>query len=43
MTEDERYMVPALQRGLTLLQAFTRDQKSHTGADLARVVKNLIG
>ena len=33
---NERYTVPALQRGLQLLQAFTRTERAHTGAELSR-------
>ena len=33
---DDRYTVPALQRGLQLLQAFTRTERAHTGAELSR-------
>jgi len=39
MTEphnDDRYQVPALQRGLQLLAQFTRDQRELTGAELSR-------
>jgi DNA-binding IclR family transcriptional regulator len=33
---QDRYQVPALQRGLQLLAQFTRDDRQLTGADLAR-------
>ncbi len=33
---EDRYQVPALQRGLQLLAQFTRDERQLTGADLAR-------
>lgn len=33
---DDRYAVPALMRGLTLLTQFSRDEKELTGAELAR-------
>ena len=36
MSESDRYMVPALQRGLQLLQQFTREEPAHTSAALAR-------
>ena len=36
LAETERYTVPALQRGLQLLQAFSHSERSHTSADLAR-------
>ncbi len=32
----DRYTVPGLQRGLELLQCFTRSERAHTGAQLAR-------
>jgi len=35
-TFDERYLVPALQRGLELLAHFTRDAPEQTGASLSR-------
>jgi DNA-binding IclR family transcriptional regulator len=35
-TSGDRYTVPALQRGLLLLQAFTRTERAHTGAELSR-------
>ena len=35
-TTEDRYTVPALQRGLQLLQEFTRAERAHTGADLSR-------
>jgi len=34
--EMERYTVPALQRGLQVLQAFSRTERAFTGAELAR-------
>jgi DNA-binding IclR family transcriptional regulator len=33
---EERYLVPALQRGLQLLGQFSRDQRELTGAELSR-------
>ena len=33
---EDRYQVPALQRGLQLLGQFTRDQRELTGAELSR-------
>lgn len=36
MSTDDRYAVPALTRGLTLLTQFSRDEKELTGAELAR-------
>lgn len=33
---EDRYQVPALQRGLQLLAQFTRDERQLTGAELAR-------
>jgi len=33
---EDRYLVPALQRGLQLLGQFTRDERTLTGADLSR-------
>ena len=36
MSESDRYIVPALQRGLQLMQQFTRDEPAHTSAALAR-------
>ena len=36
MTADERYTVPALQRGLELLGCFSRQTPTLSGADLAR-------
>jgi DNA-binding IclR family transcriptional regulator len=33
---DERYLVPALQRGLQLLAQFTREERELTGAELSR-------
>ena len=33
---DDRYQVPALQRGIQLLGQFTRDQRELTGAELSR-------
>ncbi len=33
---EDRYQVPALQRGLQLLAQFTRDERQLSGADLAR-------
>lgn len=36
MTADERYTVPALQRGLELLGCFSRQTPALSGADLAR-------
>ncbi len=33
---EDRYQVPALQRGLQLLAQFTRDERRLTGAELAR-------
>jgi len=33
---EDRYQVPALQRGMQLLGQFTRDQRELTGADLSR-------
>lgn len=36
MSDSDRYMVPALQRGLQLMQQFTRDEPAHTSAALAR-------
>ena len=36
MSEIDRYIVPALQRGLQLMQQFTRDEPAHTSAALAR-------
>ena len=33
---DDRYQVPALQRGLQLLAQFSRDERQLTGAELAR-------
>lgn len=36
MQNEDRYQVPALQRGLQLLAQFTRDERQLTGADLAR-------
>ncbi len=35
-SDDEKYIVPALQRGLELLATFTRDTREQNGADLAR-------
>ena len=34
--QGDRYLVPALQRGLQLLGQFTRDQRELTGAELSR-------
>ena len=42
MTEastDDRYIVPALQRGLELLAKFNRDSPALTGAELSRQLK----
>ena len=36
MSDSDRYIVPALQRGLQLMQQFTRDEPAHTSAALAR-------
>ncbi len=36
VASEDRYQVPALQRGLQLLAQFTRDERQLTGADLAR-------
>lgn len=36
MSETDRYIVPALQRGLQLMQQFTREEPAHTSAALAR-------
>ena len=36
MSESDRYIVPALQRGLQLMQQFTREEPAHTSAALAR-------
>jgi len=36
MPNEDRYQVPALQRGLQLLAQFTRDERQLTGADMAR-------
>lgn len=36
VASEDRYQVPALQRGLQLLAQFTRDDRQLTGADLAR-------
>ena len=33
---DDRYLVPALQRGMQLLGQFSRDQRELTGAELSR-------
>ena len=33
---DDRYLVPALQRGMQLLGQFSRDERELTGADLSR-------
>ncbi len=33
---EDRYLVPALQRGLQLLAAFSRDRREMTGAELSR-------
>lgn len=33
---DDRYLVPALQRGLQLLAQFSRDERELTGAELSR-------
>ncbi len=35
-TSNERYQVPALQRGMQLLGQFTRDERELTGAELSR-------
>lgn len=35
---DERYIVPGLQRGLQMLQTFTREQQEQTVADMAKKV-----
>jgi DNA-binding IclR family transcriptional regulator len=35
-TADDKYIVPALQRGLELLGTFNRDAQEQNGADLAR-------
>ncbi|OAN56533.1 IclR family transcriptional regulator [Sphingobium sp. TCM1] len=35
---DERYIVPGLQRGLQMLQTFTRDRQQQTVADMAKAV-----
>lgn len=36
LAAEDRYQVPALQRGLQLLAQFTRDERQLTGAELAR-------
>jgi DNA-binding IclR family transcriptional regulator len=36
VSADDRYTVPALQRGLQLMMQFTRDQRELSGAELSR-------
>ena len=36
MRTDDRYLVPALQRGMQLLGQFSRDERELTGAELSR-------
>ena len=35
-TAGDRYLVPALQRGMQLLAQFSRDERELTGAELSR-------
>lgn len=37
-SKDDKYLVPALQRGLELLGQFTREAPERSGADLARLL-----
>ncbi len=35
---DERYIVPGLERGLQMLQSFTRDRQEQSVAEMAKRV-----